>query len=396
MSNQVKTPSKGTSRRKRVLLALGYYDQQLHRGIARYARQAEWILNTSMAHYGVLPEYWKGDGIITLMFESRKDIVDYVRSTSASVIDLTCNVDVDVPRVLLDNRRIGRLAAEHLIKRGFTNLAYFRFTRAFDIDGRYEGFVEYVKEQGLSFHVLDWQSESTHYGPGADNWIAWLTEKLANIPRPLGIMAQSDNRAIGVLNLCESLGLGVPEEIAVVGVDNDELVCEFAPVPLSSVDSNRELFAYQAAVLLDRIMHGESPPNEPLVIQPKGVVVRKSSDILAVDHVEVASALGYIWEHFREPIGVDQVLEATSMSRCGLYRAFNKHIGRSIADEITRKRIEYAQELLVNTDEKIHQIARLSGFSGGEHLSRSFTKAVGINPSVYRKKNRAHAVESTS
>jgi LacI family transcriptional regulator len=285
-----------------VLLALGYYDHQLHRGIARYARRAGWVLDTSMAHYGVLPTHWEGDGIITLMFPHRADIVEFVRGTSAAVVDLTQDVAVDVPRVLLDNKAIGRLGAEHLLTRGFDNLAFFKFTAAMDVRERSEAFERAARAGGAAYHALDWHSVSGTTAGLGTNWFEWLAGRLREMPVPLGIMAQSDNRATGVLSACASVGLSVPEQVAVLGVDNDELVCEFAPVQISSVDSDRERLAYEGAALLDRLMRGERPPRRTKRIPPKGLVVRASSDILAIRHLEVATALRFIWDHFREPI----------------------------------------------------------------------------------------------
>lgn len=376
-------------RRKRVLLALGYYDQKLHRGIARYARKAGWVLETHMAHYGVLPTHWEGDGIMTLLFPHRKDLIHLVRSSDAAVVDLTHDVALHLPRVLLENRKIGCLAAEHLLERGFEHLAFFKFTDAMDIREREEGFAGAVHGAGRMLHMLDWYSYSqAGGGRKRTNWMRWLLARLKELPKPVGIMAQSDNKGTILLNACAAADLRIPEQVAVVGVDNDELACEFAPVPLSSVDSNREELAYAGAELLDRVMAGRPAPAVPLRIAPRGVVVRESSDILAVSHVQVAAALRFIWQHYREPITVDHVVEVCPMSRCGLYRAFAKRVGRTLAEEIARKRVEEAKKLLAGTREKIHSVATMSGFSSGEHLARAFTRLTGETPSAYR---RAHA-----
>ncbi|MEN6493028.1 MAG: DNA-binding transcriptional regulator [Thermoguttaceae bacterium] len=370
--------------RRRVLMALGYYDHQLHRGIVRYAREAGWILDTSMAHYGVIPDHWQGDGIITLLLENRKDILRYLKQAPVPVVSLTTDVEeLAIPRVQLDNRRIGQLAAEHLVGRGFENLGFYKFSNIHDVRDRQQGFRRAVKQAGCTYIPLDWHAASER-NPRR-NWFDWLKSRLQELPLPIGIMAQSDNRASLLISACEAVGIAVPEQVAVVGVDNDEYACEFASVPISSVDSNREALAYEGAVLLGKLMAGARPPRRPIAVAPKGVVVRKSSDILAIDHKAVARALSFIWEHFWEPIGVDDVIEASRMSRCGLYRAFEKHVGRSIGDELARKRVERAQKLLAETNAKLHRIAGLSGFSGGEHFSRAFTRIVGTTPSAYRQ-----------
>lgn len=383
-----RSPMKRTSRRsmvcrqRRVLMALGYHDYQLHRGIARFARQAGWILDTSMAHYGVVPEHWQGDGILTLLIPGRTDIMECVRRRRVPVVAMTTDVpEMDVPRVRLDNQRIGELGAEHLIERGFEDLAFYQFSDIDDVRGREAGFRRAVLAAGRRYHHLNW-----HAAAGSRNWLDWLTRRLRRLPLPIGIMAQSDNRAAFVLSACEAAGIAVPQQAAVVGVDNDLYACEFAAVPISSVDSNRETMAYEAAALLERLMRGERAPEDPRVVPPCGVVVRKSSDMLAIRHKAVARALNFIWEHFAEPIDVDDVIKASRMSRCGIYRAFEKHVGGSIGEELSRKRVDRAKQLLVDSSEKLHRVAGLCGFSGGEHFSRAFTRLAGMSPSSYRRK----------
>lgn len=373
-------------------MALGYHDYQLHRGIVRFAREAGWILDTSMAHYGVVPQHWQGDGIVTLLIPSRGDVVEYVRRQKVSVVAMTTDVaELACPRVELDNRRIGELGALHLLERGFEDLAFYQFSNINDVREREEGFRRTVEAAGRRYHHLNW-----HAAAGAGNWLDWLVRHLRRLPLPMGIMAQSDNRAGFVLSACEAAGIAVPQQVAVLGVDNDQYACEFAPVPISSVDSNRETMAYEAAALLDRLMRGERSPTGPHVIPPVGIVVRKSSDMLAIRHRAVARALGFLWEHFAEPISVEDVIRASRMSRCGIYRAFEKHVGCSIGDELARKRVEQAKKLLVESTEKLHRVAGKCGFSGGEHFSRAFTRLAGMAPSSYRRKYIKPQTKDTS
>jgi LacI family transcriptional regulator len=202
-------------------------------------------------------------------------------------------------------------------------------------------------------------------------------------------MAQSDHRAAYLLSACEAAGVSVPEQVAVVGVDNDEQACELAAVPLSSVDCNRELMAYRGAQLLDRLMHGGRKPRRPLTIAPQGVVVRRSSDVYAVADPATARALQFIRRHHCEPISVEDVIQASRTSRCGLYRAFRQHVGRPVGQEIDRQRVEHARRLLRETPDKLHAIARLSGFSGPEHFARTFRRVTGETPSAYRRQTRS-------
>lgn len=370
-------------RQRRVLLALAYYEHRMHLGAVRFARAANWVLDTRMAHYGAPPDYWDGDGILALGLPNRPDLVRYLRKMKAPIVALTNDVEGLTPaRVVLDNIRMGRIAAEHLLERGFRHLAFFKCTDYTDIQGREAGFAAAVKEAGLDYIRLDWHAASGK--PSRTESLAWLTKQLRRLPTPLGVMAQSDHRAYSLINACELAGLAIPEQVAVVGVDNDEYTCEFAPVPITSVDSNREELAYRGAELLARLMEGEEPPADPILVPPIGLVVRRSSDILAIENPEVAKALSFIWRHYTQRIGVDDVVSATALSRCGLYQAFGKTVGRTIREELQRKRIEHATRLLRTTSDKISHIARQSGFASGEQFCRVFTRVTGRTPSGFR------------
>jgi LacI family transcriptional regulator len=373
---------------RRVLMALGYYDPQLHRGITRYAREAGWVLDTSMAHYGVLPDHWRGDGVITILLSERDDITRFISRQKVPVVALYADAPhVQIPRVVLDDVQIGRLAAEHLLERGFTDLGFYRFTDLRAVQDREAGFRHAVQQAGRNFHLLDWHG--TAQRDRRLNWFDWLQRELAKLPLPIALMAQSDHRATYLLSACEAAGLAVPEQVALIGVDNDEQACEFASVPLSSVDCNRETMAYEGARLLDRLLNRGRPPKRPITIPPRSVVVRHSSDIYAVADLATARALQFIREHFREPIGVEDVIRASRTSRCGLYRAFHKHVGRAVGEEIDRQRVEHAKKLLRETHQKLHAIARLSGFSGAEHFTRTFRRVTGEPPSAYRRDVRS-------
>ena len=368
-------------------MALGYYDPQLHRGITRYAREAGWALDTSMAHYGVIPDHWRGDGVITILLSERGDITRFIRRQRVPVVALYADApQVKVPRVVLDDVRIGQLAAEHLLERGFTDLGFYRFTGYQAVQDRQEGFRRAVEQAGGSFHLLDWYGAAQRR---RKNWFDWLQRELTRLPLPIGIMAQSDHRAAYLLSACEAAGLAVPEQVAIVGVDNDEEACEFSSVPLSSVDCDREQMSYTGAQLLDRLMNGKRTPKRPIKIPPLATMVRHSSDIYAVADVTTARALQFIRQHFRESMGVEDVIRASGASRCGLYRAFHKYVGRTVGEEIDRQRVEHAKKLLRETRHKLYAIATLSGFSGSEHFTRTFRRVTGGPPSAYRREVRS-------
>jgi len=384
MSNPSIPPRLTESPRKRVLMAMAYYEHRMHRGCAAYASEANWILDTTMAHYGTPPAFWRGDGVLALTLPDRPDLSQYLRKLDLPIVAMTGDevAGLSPTRVVLDNTEIGRIAARHFIQRGFTNLAYYKCTDYQDVREREDGFAEVLKENALRYTRLNWfdaARKDSRLTP-----FEWLQERLLALPKPVGVFAQSDHRAYFLINACEEAGIRVPEEIAVVGVDNDEYTCQFAPVPITSVDSNRHEYAYQAARMLDRLMAGETPDQQTMRIAPKGLVVRRSSDILALDDPHVAQALGFIWKHFHQRISAEDVVAATTMSRCRLFDRFKAVVGRTIREEIERKRLEQAQHLLLTTSDKIAHIARCCGFASGEQFCRAFARQIGSTPSGFR------------
>ncbi len=355
----------------------------MHLGAARYAREANWILDTRMAHYGAVPDDWQGDGVLALALPNRPDLTRYLQTVKVPIVALTDDVEqLTAARVVLDNFRMGQLAAEHLLERGFRHLAFYKCTDYTDVRDREAGFAAAVEAAGLDYTRLDWHAAAQE--DSRRQMLVWLVRQLRKLPNPLGILAQSDHRAYSVINACETAGLAIPEQVAVVGVDNDQYTCEFAPVPITSVDSNRAELAYRGAELLDRLMHGRPAPATPTRIPPAGVAVRRSSDILAIEHPEVAKALGFIWQHYGEHIGVDDVVKATAISRCTLYGAFKQYLGRTIREELEHKRIEHARQLLLTSPDKVHHIARQCGFGSGEQFCRAFARLMGSTPSAFR------------
>jgi LacI family transcriptional regulator len=199
-------------------------------------------------------------------------------------------------------------------------------------------------------------------------------------------MAQFDAEANIVIQACIYAGLNVPEQVAVVGVDNDPIYSELGPIPLTSVVSNRELLGYRGAELLDRLMRGRKPPAKPERIPPGGIVVRSSSDIFTINDEGVARALRFIKQHANEPISIDAVVRASGVSRRTLYTKFETKLGRTIQAEILRQRINLAKNLLSTTNEKLESIAYDSGFGSASSLSKAFKIYDGMQPSVYREK----------
>ena len=375
---------------KQVLLALGYYDQHLHQGVANYARQAGWLLDTSMAHHGQIPPDWNGDGIITLLFPHQKELLAYIKKADVPTVSLNTDEVPLFSGVRLNHEQAGIMAAEYLSKQNVDTLYFFKCSDISDIRGRIIGFEKAASAAGLPCGVIDWHRRQHHTAGSHESMFLWLVEQLKHISLPAGILAQSDKRASVLLAACEEAGLEVAKDVQILGVDNDELTCQSCRPPLSSLDTNRIRLAWEGALLLDRLMSGADVPPSPLLIDPLGVVIRQSSGHQAVTDPVIAEAIRFIEEHFCKSITAESVAGAVPMSRCSFYAAFKTCTGQSPAQIILRRRIQKACRLLVHSNEKLYAIAQQCGFSCHEHFTRAFTRACGQTPSDYR---RMHTID---
>jgi LacI family transcriptional regulator len=294
--------------------------------------------------------------------------------------------DMKIPYVGTDNTAVARLAADHLLERGFVHFAYCGYSPT-PVNGcsqkRAEAFQEAILRAGHSCAV--------HNAPNtaSDTWerlCGELAQWLIGLPRPLGLMTCNDSRALQILEACRVAGLRVPEDVAVVGVDNEEAVCPFTDPPLTSVDQGAQQTGYEAALLLDQWMDGQPVAPGKRSVSPVGIVARGSTEILAAGDSDVAAALQFIREHACEPIALDDVGRVTGSTSATLRRRFKAVLGRTVHDEIQRVRIERAKRLLVSTDGTFRQIARQCGFCSVQHMSRRLRQATGHTPGQYRER----------
>lgn len=377
------------------------YGRNLLRGVMRYARlHGPWGFYVTPGDFvQALPRMksWGGTGIIARVETAavaRAILASGLPTIALGLTDEQLRPDSPLSRlseVVSDSRAAGRMAAEHLLERGLRNLAYVGAPGRVWSSRRQEGFCERVREAGFEPRVnvpgrsprgASWEREQ----PALVRW-------LGSLPRPVGVMACDDDRGREVLAACRDAGLRVPEEVAVVGVDNDELLCELADPPLSSVALNAEAGGYRAAALLDRMMRGESLEPTRLLVEPLRVVARRSTDIVALDDPEVAAALHFIHDHATEPIGVADVVKDVMISRRALELRFRKVVGRTLHAEIRRVRLERASRLLLETDLPITRVADAAGFGRTSYLAQAFREAFGTTPARYRRRMRGVSSE---
>ncbi|MEM8971683.1 MAG: substrate-binding domain-containing protein [Pseudomonadota bacterium] len=318
-----------------------------------------------------------------------RSVDDMVMSWKIPTVSIGPVTAPGIPRVHPNNQELGRIAYEHFYARGFRHFAYYSRSGGPGEQLRLDGFREHVQRGGYELHTINGLSHVGEFGLiHKPSYYDWMAERLNQLPKPIAVFAEYDDRAIEIIEGCDVAGLKVPDQVAVLGVDNDLLRCEFAPVPLSSIDDDQQKQGYEAASLLDQLMDGEQVPEQTL-IKPREVFTRVSTDILAIDHPKVAAALKLIWNHFKEQLTAGDVAEAIPMSSRRLHDAFQKHVGRTISQEIKRRRVEHAQRLLTQSPPmKIDVIAWESGFTSGDRMAKVFVSMTGETPSAYRKRHK--------
>ncbi|HEY1663593.1 MAG TPA: DNA-binding transcriptional regulator [Verrucomicrobiae bacterium] len=372
----------------RILLALGWYDYRVHQGIAKYAMEAGWHLCADITKEKVIPWGWEGDGILAWL-GAGDDLARFVAGAKLPTVDFSYRrPQLPFPRVLTDHYAAARLAADYFLARGLKNFMFYSAIENWSFDEVGTAFGEILKGAGHSCKWIRWH-ESTSHTTGPLQWKnqrRWLAAQLKNAPKPLALFAASDDHALEVIETCETINLAVPEDVSVIGMDNSLPAVDAMRTPVSTVDRNLSTLGYRGAELLDQLMHGQRPPLNPIRISPTGLITRKSSDLLAVNHPGVARSLRYLWDNCDKPIGVEDLARIAAMSRSGLHQAFLAHIGRPPGTELHRVRIEKAKKLLTQSRMKLEEIAEKSGYHSGNSFWIAFKQATGMSPKQYQKK----------
>jgi len=365
------------------------YGRGLLQGIIHYTRENRpWSFHLIEQTRGQDPPAWlaswKGDGILARI--ETKRIARAVRRSRLPTVDVSAaRLAPAIPWVETDDVQIARLGVEHLMERGFKHFAYCGDARFNWSVWRERQFLQEVRGAGHDCHVFA-AGGAEEDRTGEDRaLIAWLRQ----LPKPVGIMACYDIRGQQVLDACREAGLAVPDEVAVLGVDNDELLCELAAPPLSSVIPNTRRTGYEAARLLDRMMAGEKIAPQAHLIAPLGVAARQSTDVLAIADRAVVQAVQFIRAHASEGIKVDDILKAVRITRRVLERRFQRLLGRTPHEEILHVKLARVRQLLAETDLPLYQIAERTGFQHVEYLSVSFKRELGVTPRRFRGQSRS-------
>lgn len=354
------------------------YSRGLMRGISRYILEnGTWdIYYEERALDSPVPKWlasWRGDGIIVR--SQTQDTTAAALATGAKVVDLSENRLPGLPTIYHDYAATARLAAEHLQERRYPNFGFVGIRGRKFSNARLVAFCNY-------FHgnVSVLELEPNELAESGISGHERLTEWLTQLPKPCGVMVCYDLVGIYVIQACRSAGIHVPEDIAVVGANNDEIQCWLSPVPLSSVALNTFQSGYEAAKLLNSLMLGYPPPETPTIVPVLHVVARKSTDSWAVGDALIREALQIIRRDAFKGLTVDQISNTLGIHRRQLERRFRTVTGRTIHDEIQRTQLTRANELLVGTDLSLASIANRVGFSSASYLAAVYKKVYNKTP----------------
>lgn len=297
---------------------------------------------------------------------------------------------VGLPQVGVDDEAIGRMAAQHLVERGCERFRYVGFSSSGMPVSRWRGFASALASRGLEAESLFPYAEDETSIPSRpwEDPVRHVERWLARQELPVGIFACSDLVATFVSEACRHLGLRVPEDVAILGVDDDEDLCEGCHPPLTSIRLPYEAIGRRAAQLLDDLFHGAAKPAAPILLPPLQVVARQSTDLAAVDHAALAKALAFIQSAAARGVHVNEVARHAGMSRRSLERRFQERFNRSPHQEIRRVQLEIAKRLLRETDAKLDAVAAGCGLSSAIRLGLEFRQKLGFTPGEYRRQFR--------
>jgi LacI family transcriptional regulator len=369
------------------------YVETIVQGVLQYAGTRNWHIERKRG----LPvlfwddlRQWQGDGLIAQAITPR--YISLMQAKAVPAVNIaSASERRGIATVCVDNRSIGQLAAEHLLSLGHRQLAFVGIKHRRFSEQRAAAF-----EAAAAAHVdstcrLHWLRErrGAKLSPeGATISPETLQDLVATLPRPVGVFAVNDAIAQSLIDACLTKGLRVPDEVSVIGVDNSRLLCETVRPTVSSIDPNQHRVGFAAAELLDQLMAGQSPFDTNRVISPAGVVVRESTQVLAIDDADVVRAIRFIQASSYRPIQVDEVVAATNCSRRPLEIRFKKARGQTILNEIHQSQIGRAKELLTQTDLPVTALYGECGFNSYERFQSVFRKWVGDTASNYRRKHR--------
>jgi LacI family transcriptional regulator len=379
-------------RAKEIALAFprGAHQEVLITGVLKYAltNGCNWSYITSPESLALSVldlRDWRGDGIIAALNTPAEAAC--VKELKAPVVNISGSLTkTPVPRVSLDNEMVGVLAAEHLIERGFRAFAFYGLRDVAYSSVRQSAFNTRLAAEGLSSVALlmppTYRAKGQQWHDQQRRLVKWL----GSLPTPIGLFAVTDYRAREVLDACRRVSLRVPQQIAVIGVDNEEVICVHVQPQLTSVSRNNQQEGYHAAAILDQLIRGKTVNNNEEKIPPIGVVSRESTETVAFKDARLCEAIQYLNAHIDDPIGVQELASHVGVSRRWMEYAFREALKESPYQYIRHRRLHLAQHLLEEEPgTKIYQIARRTGFTSAKQFSMAFGQEFGQSPREYQR-----------
>jgi LacI family transcriptional regulator len=359
----------------------GYFED-VALGVQEYARgQGNWIIEIcpNVGAAVSTTRKYKPEGI--LVASNGGDYTALIRRLQLPTVEVGGEGRMGVPVVSTDNAAIGRMGADHLRDLGMTHFAFCGYRHQGWSTEREAGFRQALGSSDERYFQLLANDGEIYSGSVTTLLADWVR----SLPKPIAILACHDRVAMLLASACQFLRIRVPDEVAILGVDNSMLECSFASPPLSSIMGSARRVGYESAALLNGLIDGKSRPKKPILVPPAGVARRQSTDVLAIADADLVAALKYIYQHAAEPIDVSDVTQAVLVSRRMLERKFTRILHRTPREEIRRAHIARAKSLLVDSKRQMVQVAIDSGFPSASKLSGVFRRETGMSPSVYRR-----------
>lgn len=358
------------------------FSRMMIRGISDYARiNGPWYLYVQSGDIDTVPAFLEKcpiDAVIGRI--NTQGVLDMVGRRKLPMVCLDGNFGTGRHTVATGVDQICQVAFDHLRERGLNRFAFFGTNTCWGTQ-RNLAFDAIVRAAGHEMHHLEITSDQIGVPPQIAAW-------LRTLPKPIGLLAEDDIAAREVIDVCHYSGVAVPEEVTVLGVGNDTLICEISSPTLSSVMIDGERIGFEGATMLHKLIRGDGLPNDQVWINPPGVKIRQSTDLATIDDPLVAEATRYIYAHGHEGIGVADVLKRFGTSRRTLEGRFKLALGCSPHAEILRVRLDHAKKLLINTEIKLNAIAVQTGFGDAKYFHRVFRRELGMTPNEFRICNR--------
>lgn len=370
------------------------YNKNLLRGITRYSKDhGPWTFCKMPTYYretlgmnGILKwaQEWDANGIIG-QFYNGEEVEKFTEAKIPVIAQDFKERFTDIPNITGAYRETGALGADYFLKKGFKNFAFYGFGNIVWSRERAEGFEERIQEAGFDVHYYEHKDTR-----GVDLWYykpSALSDWLKSLPKPIALMACDDNQGHHITEAARHAGIRIPDELAVLGVDNDEMICDLSDPPLSSIELDSEKSGYEAARLMEQMIEDQVCYADDIVVNATQVVTRHSTDIFASKDKYIVSALKYIHGNLDKNLKVDQVLKEVPLSRRSLEKRFIMTTGYPVYEYIYNQRIEKFTQKLLETDMTIFEIALDLGLSDSKNIARQFKQIKGVTPMEYRKQH---------